>query len=181
MRSARRALILGDGDGRFTARLLKENSEIRIDAVDASPAMLAALKRRAGKGADRVRCIVADARTWTPSPGASYDLVLTHFFLDCLTTEEVAELAARVTPVVTRQGAWIVSEFAVPSHRGRLPARFVVGFLYRAFGWMTGLRIRRLPDHTRALRSPGFSLLQRRTWLLGLLVSEYWSHVSGPV
>ena len=48
MRSCRRALVLGDGDGRFTARLLRANPEVEIDTVDASTAMLRALLRRAG-------------------------------------------------------------------------------------------------------------------------------------
>ena len=44
---ARHALILGDGDGRFTARLLVANATVNVDAVDASAAMLAVLRRRA--------------------------------------------------------------------------------------------------------------------------------------
>src|ERR1700738_3284338 len=54
MRTARRALVLGDADGRFTSRVLGENPVVRIDAVDISPAMLGALLRRAGQHADRV-------------------------------------------------------------------------------------------------------------------------------
>ncbi len=32
--AARRALVLGDGDGRFLARLLTCNPEVQVDAVD---------------------------------------------------------------------------------------------------------------------------------------------------
>ena len=49
----RRALVLGDGDGRFTARLLRANTAVTVDAVDGSEAMLSALMRRAGADADR--------------------------------------------------------------------------------------------------------------------------------
>ena len=45
---SRRALVIGDGDGRFTARLLRANPGIQIDAVDSSAAMLHSLLRRAG-------------------------------------------------------------------------------------------------------------------------------------
>ncbi|MGH9599640.1 MAG: class I SAM-dependent methyltransferase, partial [Terracidiphilus sp.] len=34
----RRALVLGDGDGRFTAQLLCANPQVEVDAVDASKA-----------------------------------------------------------------------------------------------------------------------------------------------
>ena len=58
---------------------------------------------------------------------------------------------------------------------GRLVARPIVGALYWAFGWLTGLTVRTLPDHAAALRRSGFALVQRRLWLHGLLVSELWS------
>jgi SAM-dependent methyltransferase len=175
----RHALVLGDGDGRFTGRLLCANPFVSIDAVDASPAMLKALARRAGKNAARLQLQVADARLWRPE-GSSYDLVVTHFFLDCLTTDEVRSLAARVRSALDDGGAlWVVSEFAVPPNLfGRLVARPLVSALYWAFGRLTGLRVRSLPDHAGALRDAGFTMAARRTWLGGLLTSELWS--AGP-
>ena len=170
-------LVLGDGDGRFTARLLRENSSVQVEALDTSLAMLNALLRRAGENASRVRARVADARDMFPMAdrGRGYDLVVTHFFLDCLTTAEVETLAARVGPLLADDATWVVAEFAIPAGWfGRLVAAPVVGFLYRAFGWMTGLRIRKLPDYASALERAGFRLVRRRRWLWGLLVSESW-------
>lgn len=171
----RRALVLGDGDGRFTARLLAANPAIRVDAVDASAAMLRALVGRAGSRAGRVSAHCADARRWQTS-SLPYDLIVTHFFLDCLTTEEVRSLAAKLRGSVAPGGLWIVSEFAAPQNRfGRLVARPIVAMLYKAFGALTGLTIRALPDHPAALREAGFTLGRRRAWLGGLLVSELWA------
>jgi SAM-dependent methyltransferase len=171
---ARRAVVLGDGDGRFTAELLRINGQVQIDAVDLSPAMLDALLRRAGTNSQRVRAHCADAREWTPED-AQYDLVVTHFILDCLKTEECRGLAARLRGSVSPSSVWIVSEFAVPEGWfGRFFARPLVWLLYRAFGVLTGLGIRSLPDHHAALRSAGFVLAQRRTRLGGLLASEMW-------
>lgn len=176
MSRSRRALTFGDGDGRFTARLLADNPEISIEAVDASPAMLARLKQNAGPHAHRVRTVVADARNWKPSTEESFDLVYTHFFLDCLTDEEVGRLARQVAARLAPGAMWVVSEFAVPSSGpGRVIGRSLVAFLYRAFGLLTGLAVRRLPDHHAALTGAGFSLHARRGWLLGVLVSEWWT------
>ena len=36
LRDCRRALVLGDGDGRFTAKLLDANPSVQVDAVDIS-------------------------------------------------------------------------------------------------------------------------------------------------
>lgn len=175
----RRGLVLGDGDGRFTARLLSANRGVAIDAVDASSAMLEALHRRAGAEAGRVRIHMADIREWQPvamEANKPYDLIATHFFLDCLTTAEVAALAARLRAVAAPSALWVVSEFAVPAGwRGRLIARPLVAGLYLAFGWLTGLTVRALPDHSSALHGAGFILIARRSRLGGLLVSELWS------
>lgn len=173
MQSRRRALVLGDGDGRFTARLLSQNKMIRVDAVDASPAMLDQLRRRTSSHADRVSTCAADVRGLTPDD--SYDLIVAHFLLDCLSTREIKSLADLLRPRVRPGGIWVISEFAVPGNRfGRLVARRLVSFLYRAFAWLTGLAVSRLPDHHAALTMAGFRLQQRRRWLGGVLISEEW-------
>jgi hypothetical protein len=176
--SSSRALALGDGDGRFTARLLRENSTICIDAIDASHAMLSSLFRRAAAHACRVRTYQADARSLLP-PNPPYDLIVSHFFLDCLSTEEVKSLAAVLGSAVSPGSLWIVSEFAIPPTLfGEVVARPVVWALYRAFGWLTGLEVRQLPDHHSALRHAGFTLEKSRSWLGGVLISEVWSAAS---
>lgn len=175
MTHARRALVLGDGDGRFSQALLRANTAVLVDAVDASEAMLRALGRRADADSGRVRTCVADARRWTPI-AQRYDVVATHFFLDCLTTDEVRELAARLRPLLAEDGAWILSDFAVPPGAyGRFVARPLIAFLYFSFAVMTGMRVRCLPDHRRAMEQAEFALRERRTWLGGLLAAEMWT------
>ena len=159
-----------------TARLLRANPHIHIDAVDASSSMLQALVRRAGPNATRVRTHLADARQWNPSADSPYDLVVTHFVLDCLTTEEILSFATRLRSNLSPAALWIVSEFAIPpTWYGRLVARPLIAALYRAFGLLTGLTVRTLPDYAAALRSAGFTLFERRPRLAGLLVSELWT------
>jgi hypothetical protein len=180
LRDRRKALILGDGDGRFTARLLRANTAVHVDAVDGSGAMLAALLSRAGQDACRVSTQLADIRGWSPlGPETGreepYDLIATHFFLDCLTTEEVEALAGQTRRAAAPGALWVVSEFAVPSGWfGLLIARPIVAGLYHSFGLLTGLTVRALPDYAEALRGMGFRLLERRLRLSGLLVAELW-------
>ena len=177
--NCRNALVLGDGDGRFTARLLGANPTIRIHAIDASPTMLRALVRRAGPHADRVATQVADARLWRPDQDGDwdqpYDAIFTHFFLDCLTTTEIQSMAETLRPFLLPCAVWVVSEFAVPRGLfGQFIARPLIWCLYRVFAALTGLTVRALPDHARALQAAGFGLNERQTRLAGLLVSELW-------
>jgi ubiquinone/menaquinone biosynthesis C-methylase UbiE len=172
--NARRVLVLGDGDGRFLARLVKGNPRAEVDAVDLSPAMLHLLRVRAAEAgaSERVRTYCVDAREFIPT--GSYDLVVTHFFLDCLTTNELCAIIARIRRHLTLDARWVVSEFATPPGLISLPARLVVGSLYAAFGVLTGLRVRRLPDYAAALRSAGLVPSDSQCWLGGLIVSELW-------
>ena len=174
MRSSNSALVIGDGDGRFTGRLLRINRMVHVDAVDASDAMLHQLLRRAGSDAIRVKAHVGDARQFDASQILP-DLVATHFFLDCLTTAEVEALAMKLRGQMAPGKVWVVSEFAIPrSLYGQFFARPLVSALYLAFRLLTDLSIRSLPDHHAALLSAGFVLSRQEKWLGGLLVSEMW-------
>ena len=123
LHSAQSALVLGDGDGRFLQRLLMENPDVVVDAVDASPAMLRLLTERCGTGRVVTHC--ADALTFRP-PRTEYDCIATHFFLDCLTSGECAALALRLREQLAPGGSWIVSEFRVPRGVLRVPAALLI-------------------------------------------------------
>ncbi len=168
----RTALILGDGDGRFTARLLNANTHLAATAVDTSAAMLALLRRRSAAHAARLRTLHADARNFTPHNVP--DLIVTHFFLDCLTQPELDALAARLARSAAPETLWLVSEFRVPAGPLRRPAALLIRALYFAFRVLTGLRVTRLPDHPRALAAAGFRRLEARSFLLGILTTELW-------
>lgn len=172
----RRALIFGDGDGRVVARMLAAFPEMKAQAVDASPAMLRLLTQRVERGGarERLRVSCVDARVF--SPDERYDLVVTHFFLDCLTEEETRELIGSVRGSLVSGARWVVSEFEVggggPVRRGAF--RLIVTGLYAAFRLLTGLRTRRIPPWRELLAGAGFVAVERRTYLGGLLVSELW-------
>lgn len=174
MQDRRRAVVIGDGDGRFTARLLETNQHVSVEALDASEAMLGQLVRRAGANTSRVRARVADARG-PISFEQSFDLVVTHFFLDCLTTGEVEWVVRGICGRLEPGARWVISEFAIPENLyGRLFARPVVAALYCAFGLLTGLRVRRLPLYRDVLERAGLVLVREQRRLKGLLVSELW-------
>lgn len=179
--AAHHALVLGDGDGRFAARLMVSNPTVQVEAVDASPAMLAALRKRVrscGDAETRLQTLQADIRKFTPT-AKDYDLIVCHFFLDCLTDGEATALVARISPRMTPDAIWLVSEFAVPEKGWRrLGARVVIRSLYTAFSILTGLRVRRLPDYSRAFRDNGWHQVDKATYLGGILIAEVWERRS---
>lgn len=171
-----RGLVLGDGDGRFLARLLAGIPRLQADAVDLSPAMLRLLRKRVrDAGAeDRLATMCGDARGLIP-PDSGYDLVVSHFFLDCLTEPETAALIEKVGSHLAPGAIWLVSEFEVPSSRLRAGcARALIASLYLGFRLLTGLRVRRIPPWRELLERSGFVPQSSRSLLGGLLVSELW-------
>ena len=171
---ARHALVLGDGDGRFLKRLLHQNPRLTADVVDSSRSMLRLLEIRLGSSRQRIQVHHTDALAWEPA--GNYDLIVSHFFLDCFFPEQVEQLLDRVLPHAQSGAQWVISEFAIPANPILGPfAVALVGLLYRIFRVLTGLRVRRLPDYANALRKRGLVQLEERTWLGGLLCAQLWS------
>jgi trans-aconitate methyltransferase len=169
---ARRALVLGDGDGRFLARLLAGCPGLTADVVDSSAAMLRIVARRIGSKTG-ICLHHADALEWSPS--GSYDLIISHFFLDCFFAHQLERLFDRVLPHALPGARWVVSEFAVP--RNALSAG-IIALLYRSFGLLTGLPVRALPDYAALLRRRGLVLSYEHRYLGGLLCSQLWTKMN---
>ncbi len=173
---SRQALVLGDGDGRFLYALLRAIPGLHATAVDSSRGMLQLLSARSRPFADRLLAIEGDLRHPLPLfDHAPFDLVATHFFLDCLSTTELESLVDRLRPSLAPDALWVLSDFRIPSHGPLRPiARLVVAGLYLAFRILTGLQTRRLPDHPAVLRGAGFHPVAEARFAGGLLTAELW-------
>jgi ubiquinone/menaquinone biosynthesis C-methylase UbiE len=172
----KKVLVLGDGDGRFLAELMAAAPDLRADAVDSSSAMLHQLRRRCMartlNAAARLETHHIDALAFKPI--GPYDLVATHFFLDCLDTPSLDALISRVRTSLAPGALWVVSDFRIPSGPMRLPALILVRSLYLAFRILTGLRTNRLPDHAKALSRAGLVRTAHHDSFSGMLTTELW-------
>jgi ubiquinone/menaquinone biosynthesis C-methylase UbiE len=167
VKGSRSALLLGEGDGRFLERLSRIAPDASIEIVDNSSAMLRLAYERS-KGA-RVTFRHEDARKCALAH-AQFDLIVTHFFLDCFAREEMAALVNRLGDAAAPRSIWLVSEFRQPTRW----TRWIVRVLYWFFGWAAGLEVKELADHRPALLACGFELREERLSLGGLLAAEFW-------
>ncbi len=94
-RGKQRALILGDGDGRFLKQLMKAYPQLQIDCVEISGGMVAEMRNRAGSS--KIVQVIHDNALRFDFPQRHYDIVFAHFFLDCFETVRVGRLVARVS------------------------------------------------------------------------------------
>jgi SAM-dependent methyltransferase len=175
----RRALVCGDGDGRFLTELLRANREVCVDYVDLSAGMAGLARRRVDAiGADaiaRTSFHVGDVREFSLGDGAAYDLITAHFFLDCFADAEVASVARRLASFAQPGATLLLSDFRIPP-RGvaRYIAAAIIRGLYGAFRVATGLRVTRLPNYEGALEGAGFRKERETLKLGGLLAASLW-------
>jgi SAM-dependent methyltransferase len=174
--NARSVLILGDGDGRFTAEFFDRNREALVDSIDLSPRMLALARQRIGEhqsNAMRLHFREGDARTIELR--RKYDLIVSHFFLDCLVDRDLELLVARISDTAYPQARWLVSEFCLPdSGIRRFAASLLIKMMYGFFRFATGLKASGLPDYPTVFAMHGFRRVRDTSAAGGLLVSELW-------
>jgi ubiquinone/menaquinone biosynthesis C-methylase UbiE len=133
----KRALILGEGNGRFLCELLQTHPKIDIDCVDSSARMLelarARIYRDHFESLSQLRFIHADFLKWSPSD--SYDLIVTHFFLDCFQRDVISAIVDKLSRAATFDANWLLADFAIPPSGtlSRLHAKFWLRAMYLFF------------------------------------------------
>jgi ubiquinone/menaquinone biosynthesis C-methylase UbiE len=168
-------LILGEGDGRFLARLLEWNQQATITVMETSARMIDLARRRL-RDADhlRVKFYQADAVTCV-LPDGQFDLAVTHFFLDVLDSCEAEAVIGKVSAALSPGAVWLVSEFQEPSPAiRRLHARLWLWSMYRFFALATGLRVRKLPPYREMLERCGLQEIEHRERRFGLIRSQVY-------
>jgi ubiquinone/menaquinone biosynthesis C-methylase UbiE len=172
---ARRVLILGEGDGRFLAKLLDRNREAHVAVVESSARMLELARGRLPESErGRVEFYRIDAAA-DRLPDGPFDLAVTHFFLDILKPSEAEAVVSKVSAVLSPGAIWLLSEFQEPEGRAaRLHARLWLAAMYRFFSVTTGLGAARLPDYRPMLTRGGLVEIAQRERRWGLIRSQVW-------
>lgn len=182
VRDCRNVLVVGEGPGRFLAEAARALPSARFCCVDASAAMLDQAKSawiQAGGEPARAQFLQAELPAWEPPAGA-FDLVVTHFFLDCFPPDLLAAVVTRLAAAAGADARWLLADFCVPTRgAARLRAWLVLWAAYTFFRAATRLPARRLAPPDACLEAEGFRLVQRRTSDWGLLHSDLWQRGAG--
>ena len=171
-----RALICGEGNGRFLCELLRVHPGIEVDCVDASAGMLNVARHRVLRSCpeslSRVHLIHSDALKWEPT--GSYDLFVTHFFFDCFRRSDVKSIAAKLASAAAPKAVWLVADFVVPTSGvvDRLLARAWLRAMYLFFWFAASIAADDLIDPTHYLEANGFIRTARTLSLRGMLKSD---------
>jgi ubiquinone/menaquinone biosynthesis C-methylase UbiE len=172
IRPPRHVLVVGEGNGRFLAEFVKAHPDAAVDCVEASARMIALARERLGKAAVRFQC--ADIRE-AQLPDAIYDLIVTHFFLDCFDDATLGDVIAKLARSATGKAQWLIADFSPPA-RGwrRLRARSLIALMYWFFRAVAGLEARFLVDYRPSLSRQGFVLREEIISPNQMIRSELW-------
>jgi len=169
-------LILGEGNGRFLAECLRNLRPGKIVCVDASARMLQLAQHRvSGESTTTViEFVQADALAWQP-PAGIFDLIVTHFFLDCFRPQDLRELLPKLAQAAAPSAHWLMADFQIPSTGWRRwRASLIHRLMYLFFRIVTRLPARCLTVPDPFLAEQGFVLRQRRVSDWGLLRTDWW-------
>ena len=172
---ANNILILGEGNGRFLRECRRKLPNANITCVDASARMLALARGRVtGQGGGKIDFIHADALMWSPSDG-NFDLIVTHFFLDCFRREQLESLIAKLARSAAPRASWLLADFqSAASGFHRYRSRLILWAMYRFFRVVTRLPATALVPPDVFLERNGFKLRERAVREWGLLRSDWW-------
>ncbi|HEX2735096.1 MAG TPA: class I SAM-dependent methyltransferase [Polyangiaceae bacterium] len=166
----KRALLLGEGDGRFALELMRRFPNCQVVIVERSAKMNELARERLSDYSARVTWMETDATQLTF--GVGYDLVTTLFFLDCFESAIQSSLIERVAAATAVDAHWLYADF-VENTRGLRGAvgKLLVWLLYRVFGALTDIAARRLHDPVPRIEEAGFRKLETRTFACGWVCS----------
>jgi SAM-dependent methyltransferase len=171
----RRALLVGEGNGRFLAAALGALPTTRFVCVDASDGMLEMARRAVPRGElGRVEFEHRVLPGWSPDR-AGFDLLVTHFFLDCFPAETLERLVPILAQGLEPNAPWLIADFVLPA-RGpaRWRARVIHALMYAFFRWATRLPARSLAAPEPWLLRNGFTCAAQQEFEWGLIRSSLW-------
>ncbi|MDB6116253.1 MAG: Methyltransferase type 12 [Verrucomicrobiaceae bacterium] len=170
-------LIYGEGNGRFLSELCRRFPQAQITCVDASAAMIGKARQRLqrnGLATSSIQFIHADVLQWQP-PAATFDLVVTHFFLDCFREDQLRDLIPKIATAAKPQATWLLADFKAVEGGLRGWRSFVIlGVMYLFFRWVTRLPAVHLTPPDAMLATAGFRLRERLEIDWGMLHSDEW-------
>ena len=164
-------LMIGEGNGRFLGECLGSKNHGSITVLDSSRTMLALLTARISKFHHKtdvkIRC--AELLEWN-SEAASFDVVVTHFFLDLFRPASQRSVIEKITSISKKETSWINVDYK-PSNKTSW-FRFIDWLQYRFDHLLSGVETDRHYDPSLLLQQFGWVVKEERGFLDGAVLAQ---------
>ena len=151
LKDCRKALILGGGTGWILPYIFQINPTLQIDYVDNAACMIDRARAYAGSY-KTIRFILG---TEAAVPDRDYDAVVTNFFVDLFSDQQLTVLIEIIRTRLTTDAYWLVTDFEAHTSGQRLK----VNLMYKFFRIVTGLTTGMLPMWFQTFTRAGFILI----------------------
>jgi len=172
------ALIVGGGTGKILTELLKHDTAESYCYLDISEKMIEKSKKRVLKiFPKKIHQIAFECGSYEKiNAGASFDLILTPYILDCLGETEIKEVMTALHKKLSGKGKWLMVDFNIPVNPGLMPliSTIVTRFLYIPFNIICGLGLRQLPDFSKHFSDLKLSVWDEKYFLGGMLTAKIY-------
>lgn len=192
----RRALIVGDGTGRFLLELLRRAKPSHVVTIDISETMIRKARQRIQNNdptkLEMVNFVTADLDALTlkdllslshgnqnKENPAYYDVIATNFFLDLYTERNVLKKVQKLSSVHAINGIYINTDFIRVHGTGLLVRiqRFLLKGLYVLFRLVTRIPGYRPADYDAILKECGYEKLKSRYFAFGMIESSMYRKI----
>ena len=173
---AEQVLLVGEGNGRFLAALLEKNRRCQVTCIDQSRRMLDLAENRVQlRDRKRVRFALNDFEK-EPMSLPEFDVVVTHFFLDCFAPETLNRMLPRLSDSLSPGGTWLMADFVEPSDSGTIASlqRTVLRALYYFFAKTGGIKANKISCPEKKLEALGMKENGRSSYLRGWITSSIY-------
>jgi ubiquinone/menaquinone biosynthesis C-methylase UbiE len=168
----KRALLVGEGNGRFLTAFITQFPNCEITCLDASAKMLAEAKRFSAP--HPIQFIDTDIHAWK-APAATFDLIVTNFFLDCFPADQLAIIIKSLATASAPEATWLLADFNQPAQGWkRWRAQWILASMYLFFRAATKLPVKQLIAPDPFLIANGFHLVDRVHHDWELLHADHW-------
>lgn len=165
-------LLIGDGDGRFCEQLLSKTTA-HIDYVEHSTEMIHQARFRLQK-TKQIHFHCVDIRDWKTS---GYDLIISHFVLDCFSEKERRKIILNLIDKLTPRGRWLISDF---NPEVGLWAKAVTWGMYFFFKCTSQLPMHQLRMYAPLIEKNGMRLTHQHIKWRGFIYSNLWQVFPSP-
>lgn len=167
IRSEDHVLVIGGGSGAILPDIFRAQPNVSVCYVDASSEMIRLAKEKISS-AEQVTFIHG---TTEDIPSTSFDVIITNFFLDQFTEEELVPLINSPLKSLRSGGIWIATDFV---ETGRKSHQLLLKLMYVFFGFCTGISANKLPRWRCHLFEAGLVLHEAKHFSKGFVTSAVY-------
>lgn len=160
-------LIIGGGTGWILKQVLVRRPNLNVDYVESSQKMLS-LSRKSVSDQSHIRFIHG---TEKDIPGNDYDGIITNFFLDVFSPDNLTGVMSALGDRLSPGAIWLCTDFRTTK---RVSHRFLIWLMHRFFRVFTALEANDLLDFRPYFSKAGMSLQQETQFRKGLIFSAIY-------